>query len=189
VVDTTACARSGSRRTAIPQYIALAFVLAAVLVYEIRYAAYRYPNWFHANAVDYPFLVLPEPDQPQFFAYVFPESPVPGIRYQDIVVRVNDVPITGSAVFGEAFRRAHPGDMLRIAVRSGDKGEHVVNLRLARAVRPNPFTGGSGPFTSGSGFFDFLLLIVLPRSHSRWDFGSLQPVRATRELGSCSHSC
>jgi phosphoserine phosphatase RsbU/P len=161
-VDTTACARSRSRGIAVPQYIALALVLVAVLVYEGRYVAYRYPNWFHANAADYPFLVLPDPDQPQFLAYVFAGNPVPGIRYRDIVVRVNDVPVTGSAVFGEAFLGAHPGDMLHIAVRSADNGEHIVNLRLARAVRPNPFTSGSGPFTTGAGLFDSLLFIVLP---------------------------
>ncbi len=162
MVDTTAYTRSRSRRSAVPQYITLAFVLAAALFYEVRYAAYRYPNWFHANAVEYPFLVLPDPDQPQFYAYIFPENPVPGMRYHDIVVRVNSVPVTGSAVFGEAFRGAHPGDMLRIRVRSAGKSDHVVNLKLARAVRPNPFTSGSGSLTSGSGFSDFLLLIVLP---------------------------
>jgi hypothetical protein len=150
VVNTTASTGSRPAGKAVPQYIALAFVLAAVLVYEIHYAAYRYPNWFHANAVDYPFLVLPDPDRPRFSAYVFPDKPVPGIRYRDIVVRVNDLPVTGSGVFGEAFLGAHPGDLLRVAVRSADKGEHVVNLRLARAVRPNPFT-------SASGFIDFVL--------------------------------
>lgn len=162
MVDTTAYARPRSRRSAVPQYITLALVLAAVLVYEVRYAAYRYPNWFHANAIEYPFLVLPDPDQQQFYAYIFPENPVPGIRYRDIVVSVNGVPVTGSAVFGEAFRGSHPGDMLRIAVRSAGKAEHLVNLRLAAADRPNPFTSGSGSLTSGSGFSDFLLLIVLP---------------------------
>jgi sigma-B regulation protein RsbU (phosphoserine phosphatase) len=129
--------------------------LAAVLVYEIRYVAYRYPNWFNANAVDYPFLVFPESDQPQFFAYIFPEKPIPGIGFRDILVRVNGVPVTGSAVFGEAFLRAHPGDMLRMVVRSAGKGEHVVHLRLVRAAPPNPVA-------SGSGFLDFLLLMALP---------------------------
>ncbi len=65
MVNTTAFARSRSRRSAVPQYIALAVVLAAVLVYEIRYAAYRYPNWFQANAAEYPFLVFPDDNRPQ----------------------------------------------------------------------------------------------------------------------------
>ena len=55
VVDRTAVVRSRSRRSAVPQYITLAFVLIAVFVYKIRYTAYRYPNWFHANPVEYSF--------------------------------------------------------------------------------------------------------------------------------------
>jgi hypothetical protein len=155
VVDLAAAADSRTRRSVIPQYIALAFILAAVLVYEIRYAAYRYPNWFRANAVDYSFLVLPKPDQPQFFAYVFPEKPVPGVRYRDVVLRINGVSVTGSAVFGEAFRRALPGDILRVDLQSANGREHTATVKVARAVRPNPFTGLSGSF-------DFLFFIVLP---------------------------
>ncbi len=68
---------------------------------------------------------------------------------------MNGVPVTGSAVFGEAFRGAHPGDTLRVEVQSSGEAKRVVNIRLTRAVRPNPFT-------STSSFFDFLLLIALP---------------------------
>jgi hypothetical protein len=130
VVDTTALARSRSRQSAVPHYITLALILAAALVYEIRYTAYRYPNWFHANAAEYPFLVFPDSDQPQFFAYPLSEKLAPGVRYRDIVLCVNGVPVTGSSVFGEAFRVAHPGDTLRVEAQSPGKSKRVVKIRL-----------------------------------------------------------
>ena len=152
MVDTTAFVRSRNRQSAIPQYLTLACVLVAALVYEINYVAYRYPNWFGANAAEYPFLVFPDSDQPQFLAYPLL---APGIRYRDVILRVNGAPVTGSAVFGEAFREAHPGDTLRLEVQSPGEGKRVVNIRLTRAVRPDPFTNVYA-------FLDFLLYIALP---------------------------
>ncbi len=157
-MDAPAAARFRSRRSAVPQYLALAIIFIAVLVYEVRYAAYRYPSWFHADAAGYPFLVLPDPDQPQFYAYVFPGSLVPGVHYRDIVVRINGVPVNGSAIFGAAIQHAHPGDILRIEVRSSEGREHMAYVKLPRASSLNP----SNPFTSFSGFFALLFFILLP---------------------------
>jgi sigma-B regulation protein RsbU (phosphoserine phosphatase) len=129
-VDTT----PGKRP--IPQYTALALLLVAALVYQVRSTMYRYPAWFgERDVVAYPFVVLPDDERPQLVTYLI--QPVPGLQNREPILAIDGKPLTGTAVFGDAIRRHRPGDLLQVTVlektKSGRAVQRVVEVPLKKS--------------------------------------------------------
>ncbi len=118
-------------------YAALALVLAAALVYQVRYTAYYFPAWFGKTVVQYPFFIFRDQSEPGFTLYLLPHTPSPGLQNGERVLAVDGKPLTGSAVFGEALAKHRPGELLRATViprtPSGPMAARTVAVRLTRA--------------------------------------------------------
>jgi len=102
------------------EYICLALLFALASAYQIGATLASFPDYFHREVADYPFVPNYVNGQP-ITQFVRPGAQRAGVRERDILHTVNGRPLTGLAVFGEAMRSAKPGDTLTVEVlRRGD---------------------------------------------------------------------
>ena len=105
----------------IAQYVALAALLAATTVYHLRTIESRFPQWLGKSTVVRPFYI-PEVElgsngtERNHISFVRREAYAAGVRNGDRLLTVNGAPVTGIAVYGEALRKARPGDKISITV-------------------------------------------------------------------------
>ncbi len=128
------------RATPIARYLALVCLLVIAIIYQVRYTEYRFPNWFGKQAVDYPFFLVPDDNQPGYHLYVPSNAPrVPGIENGEELLAIDGKPVTGTAIFGNAIAHSWPGDSLRVTVRASNGSTRTVTIPLG-ADKPPSFS-------------------------------------------------
>jgi sigma-B regulation protein RsbU (phosphoserine phosphatase) len=119
-----------AKKQPILAYISLAVLFLFACAYQIRAIVYLFPAYLHVHTVEWPFMVDYVHGQPRV-EFVHPYASSAGIKENDILVSINGQPVTGLAVFGEAIRRAVPGDMFTATVLSaGDDSPHTVSIPM-----------------------------------------------------------
>ncbi len=99
----------------------MAAIFLAAIVYQFRTTEELFPQWFGGDErVAFPFLLDADEAAPRFtIDFLKPNALRAGLHRGDTLVKVNELPVTGSGVFGDVIARAHPGDVLHLGVRSG----------------------------------------------------------------------
>jgi sigma-B regulation protein RsbU (phosphoserine phosphatase) len=118
------------------QYVSLALLFALASAYQIRSVMFAFPNYFHLRVAAYPFNPVYGKGRPalQFVTWSARQA---GVRNDDILLAVNGHPVTGLAVFGEAIRKAKPGDTLTVQfLRPGETAPRSATIPLAQATAP-----------------------------------------------------
>jgi sigma-B regulation protein RsbU (phosphoserine phosphatase) len=107
-----------SRPTA--QYVIIAVLFAIAFAYQLRTVEARFPHWFGQwDRAKWPFLLQPDDRAPSFkIEFLQPNALQAGLREGDTLVAINDRPVRGSAVLGEAVSHARSGDRLKVVVLS-----------------------------------------------------------------------
>jgi sigma-B regulation protein RsbU (phosphoserine phosphatase) len=118
------------------QYVCLALLFALASAYQIRSAIYAFPNYFHLKVASFPF--TPEYDKGRpVLQFVTKSARQSGVQNNDILLAMNDRPVTGLAVFGEAIRTAKPGDSLTVQfLRPGETAPRSATIPLEQATAP-----------------------------------------------------
>lgn len=119
------------------QYTALVLLLAAALVYQVRFIMARYPNWFGRDVAGYPFFVIPDSEKPRLVAFLM--QPIAGMQNGEQVLAVDDKPLTGTAVFAETLKHHRGGDFLKVRLEDDTKSgrvERVAQVPLEKARSP-----------------------------------------------------
>jgi len=127
-------AATQSRPTA--RYVVLAALFVIAFAYELRTVESRFPHWFdQSDRARSPFLVQPDDNEPTFkIAFLEANALQVGLQEGDTLVAINDRPVRGSAVFGEAVAHACAGDQVKVTVRSRSTiAEKYVTLGPAQA--------------------------------------------------------
>jgi len=118
------------------QYVCLALLFALASAYQIRSAIYAFPNYFHFKAVAYPFVPIYDKDRP-VLRFVIKSAREAGVQNDDILLSVNGRRLTGLAVFGEAIRKANPGDTLAVQIlRPGETSQRSATVQLEQSTAP-----------------------------------------------------
>ena len=121
------------------QYVCPALLFALAAAYQIHSAMYAFPNYFHLQAAAYPFVPDYQKGRP-VLEFVTKSAWQAGVQNNDILLAVNGRPLTGLAVFGEAIRKAKPGDTLAVqVVRPGETAPRSASIQLGQATAP-PFS-------------------------------------------------
>jgi len=121
------------------QYVCPALLFALAAAYQIHSAMYAFPNYFHLQAAAYPFVPDYQKGRP-VLEFVTKSAWQAGVQNNDILLAVNGRPLTGLAVFGEAIRKAKPGDTLAVQVlRPGETAPRSASIQLGQATAP-PFS-------------------------------------------------
>ncbi|HEX4170426.1 MAG TPA: GAF domain-containing SpoIIE family protein phosphatase [Bryobacteraceae bacterium] len=123
--------RFGSLR---PIWILIALYFAASLTYFIANNAAFYDRILHANRhIRDPFVV----DSNLAITHMTDEARAAGLSHGDVMESINGQPYHGEAQWTFFDRRAHPGEMMRIGIRS-PHGEHRhIVLHLVQAHAPH----------------------------------------------------
>jgi sigma-B regulation protein RsbU (phosphoserine phosphatase) len=140
-----------ARNRPIWQYAALVIVFLASVAYQARTAVARFPQWFGGQGrAQWPIFIEADTAAPQFtIAYLMPNAQRAGLRRGDVLLKINGRSVTGSGVFGDELRKAHPGGVMHIEARShGKVSQHAVILTSAR----------NGPL----GFVSVVGVLVMP---------------------------
>lgn len=98
------------------RYAVLGFLFAITLVYEIRFTKDIYRD----EKIDIPFFYPAEGSN--VIQLLRPEAIHAGIHRGDILLAVNGVPYTGTAVLGSALAHAQPGTPIALTLASGETG-------------------------------------------------------------------
>jgi phosphoserine phosphatase RsbU/P len=130
----------------IVQYLLLAIICAAAVLYQVRFAK----DILRDRKIDLPFFY------PQMASasmdIVTPGATARGLHRGDILVAINGRPYTGTAVLGQEFAKALPGTSMAVTVRSSQSGvEHIVQLPIGQSK--------GGAISLG---FDILLYFAVP---------------------------
>ncbi len=126
------------------QYSCLVVLLVLSVVYQVRRAEIRFPQWFgRENQVGSPFLLDSQGEEPAFrIIFLHPNAREAGLGEGDTLVALNGRPVTGWVTLTDALAAARPGDLLLVTVRP--KGQpvgsapHTVAVRLMAVDRGNP---------------------------------------------------
>ncbi|HEY6249934.1 MAG TPA: PDZ domain-containing protein, partial [Candidatus Angelobacter sp.] len=103
------------------RYVALAALLAATTAYHLRTIQFRFPEWLGKSTVIRPFFI-PEVElasngaERNVLSFVTREARELGLQNGDTLLKVNGAPVSGMAVYGEALRKARPGDKILVEV-------------------------------------------------------------------------
>ncbi|MCE5309122.1 MAG: SpoIIE family protein phosphatase [Acidobacteriales bacterium] len=118
-------------------WLVLLGMLAASLTYQVRLTKDVLEFLF------WPAEQVNEPFRMQNFSPVIeepaPEAIAAGLRRQDVIVAVNGLPLSGSAVLFTELNRARTGDDLKVRVRHAGQSqetEHTIHLKMAVARWP-----------------------------------------------------
>jgi phosphoserine phosphatase RsbU/P len=106
------------KKAPILQYICLAVIFLGACAYQIRATIYSFPEYFHIQSVAWPFVPGYVHGRPHT-EFVNESASKAGVKENDIIVSVGGHPFTGLAVFGEAMRKAKPGDVLQVTLLTG----------------------------------------------------------------------
>jgi sigma-B regulation protein RsbU (phosphoserine phosphatase) len=119
------------------QYVCLAIVFAVACAYQVRATLYSFPDYFHIQAVAWPFIPIVSHGQPHV-SFVNEAAQKAGVKDDDILVAVNGHHVTGLAVFGEAMRLSKPGEVLTATVSSSEQSsERTVSIPLEQRRSPS----------------------------------------------------
>ena len=138
--------RRSSRRPqpATAQYTCLALLFAAAMYYQIRLTH----DILQGFRVDVPFIATATASAS--LDTVSPEAEKLGLKSGDVLLAVNGIPYTGTAVLGQAFAGAQPRQGIQVTVQDRS-GVRLVTLPVTRgASSPSKVT------------YDFLLTVVMP---------------------------
>ena len=126
------------------QYVCLVLLFVLAAGYQARSVLFNFPAYFHRQAAANPF--IPNYDKGHPVAqFVGLSAQRVGVKEGDILLAVNGRPFRGLAVFGEAMRRANPGDSVTVEVLTpGDTAPRPATILLEPVSSP-PFnwTGAS----------------------------------------------
>jgi sigma-B regulation protein RsbU (phosphoserine phosphatase) len=159
------------------RYVVLAVLVAIAFAYQLRTVEARFPYWFgQSDRARWPFLLQPDDNEPIFkIAFLLPNALQAGLQEGDTLVAINNRPVCGSAVFGDAVANARTGDHLRVTVRSdGATVDKYVMLGPTgegsqRDMVPRAFASGIVPLVGAFVMPLFCLLlgfwVVLIRPH------------------------
>jgi phosphoserine phosphatase RsbU/P len=155
------------------QYVCLALLFLIVFSYQVRATIAAFPGFFSHNAPSRPFVAEYRHGRP-IATFVRPEAQQAGLREDDELAAINGRPFTGTAVFGEAFAKAKPGDTLQVTARTpGDSAERTVTISLVRATFTLSWATASVivlkvvlPFFSI--LLGFWVVLARPRDRSAW---------------------
>lgn len=156
------------------QYVGLALLFALAATYHVRAVMYAFPNYFHLTTVGFPFQLIYEKGRP-VLTFATQPAQAAGLRDGDVLISINDRPLTGLAIFGEAMRLAKPGDIVTVATeRPAGTGLHRVALRLEAARAPSLSLAFASIFAIKLVVPTFALLLgfwvaaVRPKDPSAW---------------------
>jgi len=162
------------KRPPILQYMALTLLFVLAAFYQLRATVYTFPSYFHLHAAAYPFV----PDyvgSRLVTQFVTPAARKAGVKENDTLLSVDGRPAIGLAVFGEAMRKARPGDTLIVEVFTpGTAAPRQVSMRLEPFVAPT-IAWASVTVLSIKGvmpvfciLLGFWVVAVRPRDPSAW---------------------
>jgi len=118
------------------QYVALGLLFVLAASYQVRSVMYAFPNYFHRTVAAYPFAPVYQKGH-AILTFVGRTAQEAGLRDNDILIAVNGQPLTGLAIFGEAIRKAKPGDVLQVEVaHPGEPVPHSASIALQKASGP-----------------------------------------------------
>jgi hypothetical protein len=132
-------------KPSIGRYALLAALLAATTAYNLRTIDFRFPEWLGRETVGRPFFI-PEVEIASsgegrnLISFVRPEARDAGVRDGDKLLAVNGMPVTGMAVYGEAVRKAHPGDKIVVTVASREPDGTTSEKNLAIPFVPTSYS-------------------------------------------------
>src|SRR5215510_1343869 len=123
------------------RYAALITLLAATTAYHLRTIEFRFPEWLGKTTVVRPFFI-PEVElgsngaERNVISFVSREAQQAGVRSGDRLLKVNGIPVTGMAVYGEAIRKARPGDQILVTVARNERVGTTSEKTCAVSVWP-----------------------------------------------------
>jgi sigma-B regulation protein RsbU (phosphoserine phosphatase) len=105
----------------------LGFLFAGTLAYHVRAAMVREPRWFGSEGVNRSFFVgepfMAGGSEHNQIGYVSGNASRAGLRDGDILLSINGRVVTGQAVFGEAWRKSKPDDLMTVSVVRHEAGK------------------------------------------------------------------
>jgi phosphoserine phosphatase RsbU/P len=136
------------RRPARALYAALAVLFVIAAAYQLRALKQVFPQWFGAEFVQWPFLLDAE-DQPHFLLqFVRKDARDAGLRDGDVLIAIDDVPVTSRSVYADLLSESHPGDWMKVTYRRNGQP-------LQASLRLRKLEGNTGPIL-------LLLYAVMP---------------------------
>lgn len=154
------------------QYISLALLFSIACSYQVRATIAAFPQFFTPNRAEWPFHPIYSHGQP-VAAFVRAEGQQAGLRENDTLIALNGYAFTGTAVFGEAFASAKPGDKLEVTARTPGENARTLTITLARPEKVAGWAVASVVLLKiGLPFFSILLgfwvALVRPRDRLAW---------------------
>jgi sigma-B regulation protein RsbU (phosphoserine phosphatase) len=152
-------------------YLALIALFVVAVAYQVRTLEQRFPQWFGADFIQWPFLLDAE-DQPHFkLQFLQQNARDAGLREGDTLIALNGVSVTSRSVYSDALSGSHPGDMMDVTFRGKEKQlEEHTPVRLTKLKgKTNPVAvllfAGVPAFCLALGFW---VVIVRPRDVRGW---------------------
>ncbi|HKV23320.1 MAG TPA: SpoIIE family protein phosphatase [Candidatus Acidoferrum sp.] len=165
------------KKSPILQYVCLTLLFALAASYQVRALMYAFPNYFHLNAVQFPFELTYSKGHPllTFVSESARQAGGAGLRDGDELLSVNGRRVTGLAVFGETMRRSKPGDEITVAIlRPGEAAPRKITLQLKQASAPPLSLAAASLFAIKLAvpilciLLGFWVVAVRPRDPSAW---------------------
>ena len=152
-------------------YLALIALFVIAVAYQVRTLEQRFPQWFGADFIQWPFLLDAE-DQPHFkLQFLQQNARDAGLREGDTLIALNGVSVTSRSVYSDALSGSHPGDMMDVTFQGkGKQLEEHTPVRLTKLKgKTNPLAvllfAGMPAFCLALGFW---VVIVRPRDVRGW---------------------
>ena len=163
--------KAPARRRSVALYALLAVLFVIAAMYLFRTLEFRFPQWYGATFVQWPFLLDAE-DRPHFAMYFLQQNArAAGLRDGDALVDINGVPVTSRSVYSDQLAASHPGDMMDVKFqRKGQQLEEHTRVSLTK------MTGNTNPLAVllYAGFpaiclaLGFWVVIVRPHDVRAW---------------------
>lgn len=126
----------GAKKPSILPYLCLAIIFAIACVYQAYALLYTFPDYLHIPAVEWPVVAAYVRGQ-ALAEFANRDARHAGVKENDVLLAVNGKPLTGLAVFGEAMRRAQPGESVSLTVETpGDSAPRTVSVPLVQRHQP-----------------------------------------------------
>ncbi len=121
-------------------YVGLAALLLIAVAYQARTLEERFPQWFGASFVQWPFLLDAE-DRPHFdLQFLQQNARDAGLREGDTLIALNGVPVTSRSVYADTLSASHANEVMDVKFQRQGKrlAEHA-------RVRLTPLRGNTHP--------------------------------------------
>src|SRR5271156_1525477 len=152
-------------------YVGLIALFLIAFAYQFRTLELRFPHWFGAHFIQWPFMLDAE-DQPHFkLIYLERNARDAGLRQGDALIALNGVSVPSRSVYSDVLSASHPGDMMDVTFQREGKqpGEHAGVRLTDRKGNTNALTvllfAGMPALCLGLGFW---VVIVRPRDVRGW---------------------